>query len=38
MHTKYPGKYPKMATRLIQPYKTIFHDWKHGLEALLQNG
>ena len=27
---------PKMATRLLQPYKTIFDHWKHGLKILLQ--
>ena len=25
-----------MATRLLQPYKQIFHHWKHGLKTLVQ--
>ena len=35
-YVKYPDKYPKTATRLLQPNKTIFHQWKHGLKTLLQ--
>ena len=36
MHLKYPDKYRKIPTRLLQPYKTIFRHWKHGLKTLLQ--
>ena len=25
-----------MTTRLLQPYKQIFHHWKHGLKTLVQ--